>query len=122
MVSALAQVPGLEELDPGMFDDGWQFFAARAVEERFSLQRHLAAVVSHRAGSSQVIRSQSGPMSGLPFTAIHSSPTFRFCPQLFRVLLLRLVCGFPCLCPGGDTPSTSDVVAACRHLPLVPAL
>ena len=26
--------PGLEELDPGMFDHGWQFFAARAVEER----------------------------------------------------------------------------------------
>ena len=28
--------PSLEELDPGTFDHGWQFFAARAVEERFS--------------------------------------------------------------------------------------
>ena len=28
----------------------------------------------------------------------------------------------PALGCDGDTPSTSDVVAACRHLPLVPVL
>ena len=37
-----------------------------------------------------LFRSQSGPMSGLPFSSVPSSlPPTRFAPQLFRVLLLR---------------------------------
>ena len=36
-----------------------------------------------------LLRSQSGPMSGLPFSSVPSSPPTRFAPQLFRVLLLR---------------------------------
>ena len=39
--------------------------------------------------SRALLRSQSGPMSGLPFSSVPSSPPTRFAPQLFRVLLLR---------------------------------
>ena len=36
-----------------------------------------------------LLRSQSGPMSGVPFSAVPSSPPTRLAPQIFRVLLLR---------------------------------
>ena len=43
-------------------------------------------VVSH---PSVLLRSQGGPLSGLPFVACPSSPHQRFASHLFRVLLLR---------------------------------
>ena len=36
-----------------------------------------------------LLRSQSGPVSGVAFSAVPSSPPTRLAPQLFRVLLLR---------------------------------
>ena len=40
-------------------------------------------------GRQALFHSQSGPMSGLPFSSVPSSPPTRFIPQLFRVLLLH---------------------------------
>ena len=78
--------PNLDEVDPGVPTHGWQFFAAQAVA-----QRHRTVVVWPRLSETEqaLFRSQSGPMSGLPFSSVPSSPPTRFAPQLFRVLLLR---------------------------------
>ena len=78
--------PNLDEVDPGVPTHGWQFFAAQAVE-----QRYRTDVVWPRLSTTEqaLFRSQSGPMSGLPFSSVPSSPPTRFAPQLFRVLLLR---------------------------------
>ena len=38
-----------------------------------------------------LMRSQSGPMAGLPFSCIPSSNLFVFTPEVFRVLLFRRV-------------------------------
>ena len=78
--------PNLDEVDPGVPTHGWQFFAAQAVE-----QRYRTDVVWPRLSTTEqaLLRSQLGPMSGLPFSSVPSSPPTRFAPQLFRVLLLR---------------------------------
>ena len=54
----------------------------------------MCGQVWHRP--SKHLRSQSGPMAGVAFSAVPSSPPTRFAPQLFRVLLLhRLWLPFP---------------------------
>ena len=74
-----------DEMEPGVSTHGWQFFAAQVVEQRFR-----SKVVWPRCTSTEqaLLRSQSGPMSGLPFSAVPSSSA-RFPAHLFRMLLLR---------------------------------
>ena len=60
--------------------------ASLVVEERF-----LNTMVVPRASPAHraMLRSQGGPLSGLPFTTLPLSPLQRFDSHLFRVLLLR---------------------------------
>ena len=78
--------PAFDEMEPGVSTHGWQFFAAQVVEQRFRSE-----VVWPRCTPTEqaLIRSQSGPISGLPFSAVPSSSSSRFPAHLFRVLLLR---------------------------------
>ena len=80
------QQPAFDEMEPGFFSHGWQFLAAKVVEQRFR-----STVVWPRCTPTQqaLLRSQSGPKSGRPFSAVPSSSSARFPAQLFRVLLLR---------------------------------
>ena len=64
--------PVRAEVDPADHTHGWQFFAVQRVEHHFRAET-----------------AQSGPMSGVAFSAVPSSPPTRLAPQLFRVLLLR---------------------------------
>ena len=78
--------PGRDEVDPADHTHVWQFFAAQRVEYHFRAE----TVWPRLAPTEQaLLRSQSGPMSGVPFSAVPSSPPTRFAPQIFRVLLLR---------------------------------
>ena len=77
--------PCRDEVDPADHTHGWQFFAAQRVEHHFRAE----TVWPRLAPTEQaVLRSQSGPMSGVAFSAVPSSPPTRLAPQLFRVLLL----------------------------------
>ena len=60
-------------------EHGWQHEALSVVETLFTEPSILP----------QLVRSQGGPLAGLPFTAMHLNPHLRFEPDLFRVLLLR---------------------------------
>ena len=77
--------PAFQDIEPGVPTHGWQFFAARAIEEHFVSSSIVPRLSPTK---SALLRSQSGPMAGLPFSVVPSSFA-RFCPQLFRVLLLR---------------------------------
>ena len=81
------QQPAFDEMEPGFFSHGWQFLG-KVVEQRFL----RSAVVWPRCTPTQqaLLRSQSGPMSGFPFSAVPSSSAARFPAQLFRVLLLAV--------------------------------
>ena len=79
----------LAALIPGALavpEQGWQHVASLVVEERF-----VNTVVVPRASPAHraMLRSQGGPLSGLPFTTLPLSPLQRFDSHLFRVLLLR---------------------------------
>ena len=78
--------PVFVEIKPGVSTHGWQFFASRVVEQRFRSE-----VVWPRCFPTEqaLLRSLSGPMSGLPFSAVPCSSSARFPPHLFRVLLFR---------------------------------
>ena len=78
--------PELDELDPGVPSHGWQFFAALSVEHHF---RSRSVWPRLSPTEQALLRSQSGPMAELPFSAFPTSSLSRFPPQLFRVLLLR---------------------------------
>ena len=82
--------PGRDEVDPADHFHGWQFFAAQRGELR-------AETVWPRLAPTEqaLLRSQSGPMSGVAFSAVPSSPPTRLAPQLFRVLLRRLWLSLP---------------------------
>ena len=75
-------------MEPGFFSHGWQFLAAKVVEQRFR-----STVVWPRCTPTQqaLLRSQSGRMSGLPFSAVPSSSSARFPAQLFRSFLFHLL-------------------------------
>ena len=80
------QQPAFDEIEPNESMHGWQFFVDKVVEERFR-----STVVWPRCTTTQqaLLRSQSGPMSGLPFSAVPSPSSSRFPAHLFRVLLFR---------------------------------
>ena len=80
------QQPACDEMEPGFFSHGWQFLAAKVVEQRFR-----STVVWPRCTPTQqaLLRSQLGPMSGLP---VFRRPFLFFCSfpcSSFRVLLFR---------------------------------
>ena len=78
--------PELDEVDPGVPSHGWQFFAALSVEHHF---RSHSVWPRLTPTEQALLRSQSGPKAGLPFSSIPTSSLSRFPPQLFHVLLLR---------------------------------
>ena len=78
--------PTIDEWDPGTLAHSWQFFAGLTVESQF---RDVALCPHVSPTQRALLRSQSGPMSGLPFSTVPSSFSSRFPSQLFRVLLLR---------------------------------
>ena len=88
--------PGQISLDdpmPGVARQGWQRGAAQHVEERFRTD-----IVWPRLDppGQALLRSQSGPMAGIPFCCFPISMVTRFEPQEFRILLLRrLWCPLP---------------------------
>ena len=71
---------------PRLSTQGWQHFASEAVEASFLADTIWPRLdVPHQA----LMRSQQGPMAGIPFTCMPLSSESRFQPQEFRVLLLR---------------------------------
>ena len=83
----------LEDPMLGIARRGWQRGAALHVEEQFR-----TVVVWPRLHPSEqaLLRSQSGPSAGVPFSCVPSSAATRFESQEFRVLLLRrLWCPLP---------------------------
>ena len=71
---------------PQLSTQGWQHFASEAVEASFLADTIWPRLdVPHQA----LMRSQQGPMAGIPFTCMPLSSESRFQPQEFRVLLLR---------------------------------
>ena len=100
----------------GIPDEGWQHDASSIVERHF-----LDSSVWPLLGSSEraMLRSQGGPLSGLPFMALPVTPLSRFDSDLFRVLLLRRLrlplslfsrscrCGRPLDCLGHHRASCS---------------
>ena len=73
----------------GIPDEGWQHDASSIVERHF-----LDSSVWPLLGGSEraMLRSQDGPLSGLPFMALPVTPLSRFDSDMFRVLLLRRLC------------------------------
>ena len=67
--------PPENQFEPGPVIDGWQFFAAQTVEARFR-----NTVIWPRLSPSEqaLLRSQSGPMAGMPFSCVPSSHLFEF--------------------------------------------
>ena len=88
--------PGQISLDdpmPGVARQGWQRGAPQHVEERFRTD-----IVWPRLDppGQALLRSQSGPMPGVPFCCLPISMATLFEPQEFRILLLRrLWCPLP---------------------------
>ena len=79
-------VIGDEDREPGVPRQGWQHAAASCVESDFR-----AATLMPRMNPVErtLLRSQSGPCAGVPFTTCPSSPLTRIDSALFRVLLQR---------------------------------
>ena len=77
--------PDAEHREPGVFQHGWQFLAARTLDHRCRLQLEPQLSRSERAH----LRSQSGPGAGAALMAVPSNPLMRMDPSVFRVLLLR---------------------------------
>ena len=102
---------------PGIARRGWQRGAALHVEKQFR-----TAVVWPRLHPREqaLLRSQSGPLAGVPFSCVPSSAATRFESQEFRVLLLRrLWCPLPlsassCRC-GRPLDPSGHHRAACPH-------
>ena len=74
------------DLDPSDWRTGWQHEAASWVEVH-----HRASVIFPSADEREraLLRSQSGPLAGVPFSTVPRSFDTRLEPHLFRVLLLR---------------------------------
>ena len=71
---------------PCLPQQGWQHVASACVEDHFFQSAVLTRCLPPERA---LLRSQGGPLSGLPFVARPSSPHQRFASHLFRVLLLR---------------------------------
>ena len=80
------EVNSLDDAGPGMPQHGWQFKAMQNVDDFF-----MSTSIWPRLpdASKALLRSQSGPLSGLPFTCCPAAFHSRFYAQVFRVLLLR---------------------------------
>ena len=72
--------------EPGGQRAGWQHEAASRVERHFRAEHILAHLTLTRRA---MLRSQSGPVAGIPFSVAPSSFLTRLEPALFRVLLQR---------------------------------
>ena len=72
--------------EPGVPRHGWQFFASQAVEDCFFRHGFAPRLTDTQQA---MVRSQSGPMAGVPLLAFPTSPLFRFDASAFRALLLR---------------------------------
>ena len=82
--------PGIEECErePCQFRRGWQKFASEAVHEH-----HRTNVVWPQLSPDEraLVRSQSGPLSSVPFTAMPVHRVSKLDSEPFRVLLLRRI-------------------------------
>ena len=80
--------PGIEdcEREPSQVNHGWQKFASEAVHEH-----HRTNVVWPQLSPDEraLVRSQSGPLSSVPFTAMPVHRVSKLDSEPFRVLLLR---------------------------------
>ena len=76
----------LDDAEPGIKKHGWQFGATQKVEDCF-----LSGAMWPRLSlpSRALLRSQGGPLAGLPFTCVPTAWHFRFDAQPFRIFLLR---------------------------------
>ena len=72
--------------EPGGQRVGWQHEAASRVERQFRATHILPHLTPTRRA---MLRSQSGPVAGIPFSVAPSSFLTRLDPTLFRVLLQR---------------------------------
>ena len=86
----------VEDHQIGMTGDGWQQTATDAVHthlvETFVRPRLCAT-------EQAMLRSQGGPLSGVPFGCFPTSALSRFDPSQFRVLMLvRSLCSYASLC------------------------
>ncbi|CAK0794948.1 unnamed protein product, partial [Prorocentrum cordatum] len=80
-----ARPPPTHEREHGEWAHGWQFWAARVLENTARQQLLNASTPPDRA----LLRSQSGPCAGRAFTALPTTGDFHIPPAEFRVLLLR---------------------------------
>ena len=75
-----------EIMEPGQPRHGWQKVATEPVHGH-----HITSAVWPWLSVSEkaLLRSQGGPLAGIPFTCFTTSPQARFDSSVFRVLLLR---------------------------------
>ena len=80
------QVDVDNESEPNQPRRGWQKKAAGAVDNKFFSDEFWPALSGQERA---LIRSQTGPLSAMPFIALPTNRFSRFDPQPFRLLLLR---------------------------------
>ena len=74
------------EFDPNLSRCGWQQKVAECVDTQFAATNVWPILTNQEKA---LVRSQTGPLSSLPFTVLPTNRFTRFDPQPFRVLLLR---------------------------------
>ena len=109
-----------EHHEPGGTRAGWQHEAASRVERQFRTEVLLPQMSAQQWA---MLRSQSGPVAGVPFSTAPSSPLTRIEPALFRVLLQRSqlsVCQTACSRSGvlgrGEFALESAAARVCREV------
>ena len=86
LASGLRPEQVVAEVDPSQPQVGWQKFASVTVQEfhrEHTVWPHLSPA------EPAMVRSQSGPLASVPFTAMPTRRNTRIDPEPFRVLLLR---------------------------------
>ncbi|CAK0888856.1 unnamed protein product, partial [Prorocentrum cordatum] len=82
-----ARPPPTHDREMGEWAHGWQFWAARARDDR----ARVGIMQRMQAPERALLRSQSGPCAGRVFTVLPTSEPMRVPPAELRVLLLRLL-------------------------------